>query len=93
MTTPKINTETPDATTQRFIEYALDAENWNGTPLVGGNVGGDKEDAGYLLNMKKRGLIETFETRDGQVLVWVKFTEAGKELLAAHNVWAYGDNF
>lgn len=31
-----------------FFDYARDAGNWGGTPLVGGNVGGGREDNGNL---------------------------------------------
>ena len=49
---------------QLFIKYANDAGNWNGTPLVGGNVGGSKEDRGNLTQLKKAGLVETFTEED-----------------------------
>lgn len=58
-----------------FIEYAKDAGNWGGTPMVGGNVGGSKEERGNLTQLKRAGLITTFR-HDG--LMWVQFTEAGK---------------
>lgn len=58
-----------------FIAYANDACNWSGSPMVGGNVGGSKEDAGRLTQLKKAGLVETFKN-DG--IVWLDFTEAGK---------------
>jgi hypothetical protein len=57
-----------------FKMYADDAGNWSGTPLVGGNVGGTKEERGNLTQLKKAGLIETFES-DGHK--WLSFTEAG----------------
>lgn len=60
-----------------FLAYAEDAANWSGTPLVGGNVGGSKEERGNLTQLKKAGLITTFES-DG--LTWVRFTDAGKAL-------------
>jgi len=73
-----------DATTYRFLDYYRDAANWAGTPLVGGNVGrNDDSDKGYVLNMKKRGWITTWED-DGDV--FMDFTEEGEavawELLA-----------
>jgi len=40
-----------------FIAYANDAPNWNGMPLVGGNVGGSKEERGNLTQLKRAGLI------------------------------------
>lgn len=80
-----------DATLARFLAYAKDAGNWGGAPLVGGNVGGDPADKGFILNMKKAGLVTTWEDRDvinGRVTVsvWVEFTDAGKALAAAHGI-------
>src|SRR4030095_17118644 len=43
-----------------FLEYARDAGNWSGTPLVGGNVGGSKEDRGNITQMKRAGVGPTF---------------------------------
>jgi len=68
----------------RFLDYARDAGNWSGTPLIGGNVGGDPEDKGYLVNMKKAGLITTFREDDGTF--WLIFTIAGREFAHAHGV-------
>ena len=81
---------TPE-TLARFLKYAKDAGNWNGTPLVGGNVGGDPADKGYLTAMKKAGIITTWEDRDrinGRVTVsvWMEFTDAGKALAKANGV-------
>jgi Ser-tRNA(Ala) deacylase AlaX len=74
-----------DANTMtRFTEYADDAGNWNGTPLVGGNVGGDPADKGFILNMKKQGLVETDEDEDGNV--WMFFTEKGRKLALAMEI-------
>lgn len=66
-----------------FLAYAADAGNWNGTPLVGGNVGGSKEERGNLTQLKQKGLLETFRD-DGHL--WVQFTEAGKALAAEHGI-------
>lgn len=67
-----------------FLAYARDAGNWSGTPLVGGNVGGSKEDRGNLTQLKRAGLITTnIEDRN---LTWVYFTDAGKALAAEHGV-------
>lgn len=60
-----------------FLAYAKDAANWSGTPLVGGNVGFSKQDCGNLTDLKKHGLLDTFES-DGES--WVRFTNAGVEL-------------
>jgi hypothetical protein len=70
MTTLKI-TETSKTV---FKAYADDAANWSGSPLVGGNVGGTKEERGNLTQLKRAGLITTFES-DGHK--WLSFTEAG----------------
>jgi hypothetical protein len=67
-----------DACLARFAEYARDADNWSGSPLVGGNVGGDPADKGYILNLKKAGLITTW-TDEG--LAWLDFTDLGKALV------------
>jgi hypothetical protein len=66
--------------TERSIEvfraYAKDAPNWDGTPLVGGNVGGSAEDRGNLTQLKRAGLITTSRS-DGHL--WISFTPAGIE--------------
>jgi hypothetical protein len=66
-----------------FLEYAKDACEWNGTPLVGGNVGGSKEDRGNLTQLKQAGLIDTFKDEG---LVWIKFTDAGRALAGEHGI-------
>jgi hypothetical protein len=71
-----------------FLAYAKDAGNWSGTPLVGGNVGGSKEERGNLTQLKRAGLITTFTdpgVGNGPE-VWLNFTEAGKALAAEHGV-------
>jgi len=60
---------------QLFIDYANDAGNWGGSPLVGGNVGGSKEDRGNLTQLKQAGLVET-EVDEGNT--WLYFTDDGK---------------
>jgi hypothetical protein len=65
-----------------FLAYANDADNWSGTPLVGGNVGGSKEERGNLTQLKQAGLIKTFND-DG---VWIQFTAEGKVLAAEHGI-------
>jgi predicted DNA-binding ArsR family transcriptional regulator len=59
-----------------FLAYAKDAGNWNGSPLVGGNVGGSKAERGNLTQLKKAGLIETQVDEDD---TWIYFTELGRE--------------
>ncbi len=66
-----------------FLAYARDAGNWSGTPLVGGNVGGGKEERGNLTQLKRAGLIETFQDSGD---AWISFTDAGKSLAAQHGV-------
>jgi hypothetical protein len=84
-----------DPTTERFLAYYKDADNWSGAPLMGGNIGGDAGDKGYVTNMKKRGWIYTETDRqrsgDGHIMAytWIYFTEAGHEVAKAHGLeWA-----
>lgn len=61
-----------------FIDLAEDADNWNGTPLWEGNVGGGSVANGNLTDLKKKGLLTTdLDPEDD--CIWVIFTEAGKE--------------
>lgn len=66
-----------------FLMYAKDAGNWGGTPLIGGNVGGKKEQRGNLTQLKKAGLIWTEQDLGD---AWVYFTDAGKALAAQHGI-------
>lgn len=66
-----------------FLAYARDAGNWSGTPLVGGNVGGTKEERGNLTQLKQAGLITTFVDEG---YTWITFTNAGVALAAQHNI-------
>lgn len=67
-----------------FLAYAKDSGNWSGTPLVGGNVGGDaKAQRGNLTQLKKASLIRTW-TDEG--CTWLAFTDEGKALAASHGV-------
>jgi hypothetical protein len=59
-----------------FLDYAKDAGNWGGTPMVGGNVGGSQEDNGNLTQLKQAGLLSTFV--DGGS-AFIQFTEAGEK--------------
>lgn len=72
-----------DRSKELFKAYARDAANWSGTPLVGGNVGGSKEDRGNLTQLKQAGLLETFVS-DG--CTWIQFTAAGKEFAAGMDI-------
>lgn len=66
-----------------FIAYAQDAANWSGMPLVGGNVGGSKEDRGNLTQLKQAGLLTTFPDEG---CTWIQFTEAGKALALENGI-------
>ena len=66
-----------------FLEYAEDASNWNGMPLVGGNVSSGPAERGNLTQLKVAGLIETFK-EEGHI--WLDFTDAGKALAAEHGI-------
>lgn len=66
-----------------FLAYAQDAGNWSGQPLVGGNVGGSKEDRGNLTQLKQAGLVRTFVDSN---CTWLDFTETGKALAAEHGI-------
>jgi hypothetical protein len=66
-----------------FLAYAKDAGNWSGTPLIGGNVGGTKEERGNLTQLKKAALIKTMRS-DG--CDWICFTDAGKALALEHGI-------
>ena len=70
-------------TLARFLAYARDAAEWGGTPLVGGNVGGDLADTGFIMNMKKLDLVATFTDRR---CVFIEFTAAGRALAKSHGV-------
>jgi len=74
------------STLVRFLEYAADSPNWNGSALVGGNVGGDPEDKGYIVNMKKRGWIVTEPDYDNPRNVWMHFTEEGRKVAAENGI-------
>jgi len=59
-----------------FKEYAEDASNWSGTPLIGGNVFMNNERKGYLTDLKKKGLIITIKDEGD---AWISFTPEGIE--------------
>lgn len=68
---------------QVFLAYANDAGNWSGTPCIGGNVGGSKEERGNLTQLKRAGLIRTFRS-DG--CDWIEFTAAGYDLAKENGI-------
>lgn len=70
-------------TLELFLAYAKDAGNWSGMPLVGGNVGGSKEDRGNITQMKKAGLVTT-HVDEG--CTWMSFTDAGRAFAAERGV-------
>jgi hypothetical protein len=66
-----------------FLSYAKDARNWSGTPLVGGNVGGTKEERGNLTQLKQAGLIKTWVDEG---FTWINFTASGEALALKHGI-------
>jgi hypothetical protein len=66
-----------------FLNYARDADNWSGSPLVGGNLGGTKEDRGNLTQLKQAGLIRTSADGDD---TWIHFTDKGIEYALENGV-------
>ena len=75
--------EITEGSKRLFIELAEDAGNWSGTPLFGGNVGGDQISKGHLTPLKKLGLVTTFVDTDDpsgsrfRRHAWVIFTDLG----------------
>jgi hypothetical protein len=59
-----------------FLMYAEDACNWSGNVPIGGNVGGSAQERGNLTQLKRAGLITTFDY-DGWT--WVAFTDSGRD--------------
>jgi hypothetical protein len=75
------NTTPMTPATQKLFEMlCLDAPNWSGSPLIGGNFDFGKAERGNLSDLKKRGLV----TSDGE---YVDFTEAGIALARELGVW------
>lgn len=68
-----------DTSKALFVDFAQDAGNWNGMPLIGGNVmiTNAKADRGNLTQLKKAGLVET-EYDSFERLTWLTFTEDGE---------------
>lgn len=61
-----------------FVLLIEDAGNWGGIPLWGGNVGdSSRQEAGYLTNLKKAGLLTTEQDSDNYRCQWVHLTLAG----------------
>jgi len=68
------NIDITQASRDLFFEFARDAINWNGQPLVNGNVQMSREQRGNLTQLKRAGLLTT-DTDEG--CIWVQFTEVG----------------
>tara|TARA_R110002110_G_scaffold316186_1_gene529178 strand:+ start:139 stop:483 length:345 start_codon:yes stop_codon:yes gene_type:complete len=62
---------------QLFCDLVSDAGNWGGSPLFGGNVGGDKASEGHLTHLKKLGLLTTQVDEDDRSCSWVHWTDLG----------------
>lgn len=60
-----------------FKKFAMDAGNWGGMPLVGGNFQLSQADKGNLTDLKKHGLLTTWVDEG---LAWVQFTDRGAEI-------------
>lgn len=63
------------ATKELFFTLAKDASNWSGTPLISIT----KEERGNLTQLKRAGLITTFDSDGDQ---FVQFTMDGEEVAA-----------
>ena len=57
-----------------FVALVEDAPNWSGSPLFGGNVGSGEANKGHLTDLKKKGLVTTWEDEGNS---WVDFTTVG----------------
>jgi len=60
-----------------FKEFALDAGNWSGIPLVNGNVEVNRKTRGNLSDLVKKGLVKVVTDSGCE---WVVFTNEGKKL-------------
>ena len=76
-----------------FLALADDAPNWSGTPLFGGNVGGDRSSLGHLTDLKKKGLVETTQDEYDRKCYLVAFTDLGITYGKAYGIeWADANN-
>lgn len=66
-----------------FMDAAQDAGNWGGLVPTDGNIEFTKEDRGNLTQLKKAGLVTTFQDEGCS---WIKFTESGKAYAAENGV-------
>lgn len=81
-----MNVQLTSSSIDLFIALAKDAGNWSGTPLFGGNVGGSNESKGHLTQLKKAGLVTTWQDPDDKKLSWVSFTKEGKAFAAKFGI-------
>lgn len=82
MTTTTNNANLSASCLAYFLALAADAANWSGAPCLGANVTQGRRENGFLTDLKKKGLLTTQKDEDGWE--WVYFTDAGKDLAAAH---------
>lgn len=75
--------ELTEASLKLFLDFAKDAGDWSGTPLVDGNVQTGTQLRGNLSDLIKKGLITTFKDEG---CTWVSFTEEGKAFAKSHGV-------
>lgn len=79
------------ASHELFMQFADDAGNWNGMPLVNGNVIVDAQLRGNLTDLVKKGLVTVDTDEDDKSCQWLSFTDEGKAYSAAYGVdlsWA-----
>lgn len=67
------------ASAQLLTDLLNDTHNWSGTPLFGGNVGGDKASCGNLTDLKKKGFVHTTQDEENRKCQWVTFTSLAVE--------------
>ncbi|WP_147312486.1 hypothetical protein [Thermomonospora umbrina] len=80
---PLLRVDLTPASHELFMALAEDAGNWSGTPPTDGNVQIGKEGRGNLTQLKRAGLLTTFQ-HDGTA--WVRFTALGVQYAKAHGV-------
>lgn len=77
MTTKKL-TEKSEAL---LISLFNDSANWSGTPMFQG----DQKDNGNLVDLKKKGYLETFEYDEGDIFIaWTDFGKATADSMGIH---------
>jgi len=83
-TTTGANTMTTNLTPESFalfMEFAKDAGNWDGCPLL--DLDGRPDAKGNLTDLKRKKLLGT---RRSDGCDWIHFTPAGEELAAANGI-------